>query len=112
MRIVILFGGGDAGGLIIGPNGVEPIPPFDPRVRVQLGATAALLKAAEQLADDELGSVLAEHAESLAKRTVRDVERDIAEIGPEGGIAFIDIDAVLWCGNEPPRIVPRGPVPR
>ncbi len=111
MRVVILFGGGDAGGLIIGPNGVKPIPPFDPRVRVKLRATLALLQASEQLADDELGSVLAEHAESLARRTVPEVEKDVGEVGPEGGVAFIDMDAILWCGNEPPRIIPRGPFP-
>ena len=42
MTKVILFGGGDAGGLIIGSNGVRPIPPFDPSIRLQLRGLSAL----------------------------------------------------------------------
>ena len=34
---VILFGGGDGGGLIIGPHGVRPIPPFDPGLHTLWG---------------------------------------------------------------------------
>jgi hypothetical protein len=43
MATVILFGGGDAGGIIISDKGVRGIPPFDPGVLLQLRGVSALV---------------------------------------------------------------------
>lgn len=63
MARVILFGGGDGGGLIIGPNGVRPIPPFDPVLLKQIKAISQLTQAI-QLADGTASRELA----SLTRR--------------------------------------------
>jgi len=40
--VLILFGGGDGGGIWIGPDGVHPIDPFGPAVVAALQAAAAV----------------------------------------------------------------------
>jgi len=42
MAKVILFGGGDGGGIIIGPEGIKPIPPWNPDMAHGLRAIASL----------------------------------------------------------------------
>ena len=40
---MILFGGGDGGGIIIDANGIHRIPPYDPGVLLQLKTASALV---------------------------------------------------------------------
>ena len=41
--MMILFGGGDGGGIVIDANGIHRIPPYDPGVLLQLKAVSALV---------------------------------------------------------------------
>lgn len=98
MQIVVLFGGGDAGGFIIGPNGIEPIPPFDPGVRLQLAAVSRL--AALQV--NELEKVTAE----LSEITLRKIEADFGELRRDTGLIYFDDDGGFWCGSTGRRPIP------
>jgi hypothetical protein len=74
MAKVILFGGGDGGGIIIGPDGVRPIPPWDPALRRQLRSISALLQAAQGLPDAEVRGELGELVNRLTNLSVTQVE--------------------------------------
>src|SRR4029078_2310639 len=41
--MMILFGGGDGGGIVIDAKGIHRIPPYDPGVLLQLKAASALV---------------------------------------------------------------------
>ena len=59
MAQLILFGGGDGGGLLIGSHGVRPVPPFNSDIRLQLHGVSALLNgkgATSQESVNEMGT--------------------------------------------------------
>ena len=41
--ILILFAGGDAGGFWLGPNGIEPVPPFEPKIASAIERTNTVM---------------------------------------------------------------------
>lgn len=110
MARVILFGGGDAGGLIIGPNGVRPIPPFDPGIRKQLKAVASLTQALA-------GGGVRERRElsalttKLANHVVGDVEAVIGTLDRDASLVYQDDGGGFTCGStgKPPIPFPWPP---
>jgi len=73
--ILVLFGGGDAGGFWIGPDGVHPIDPYGPAVVAALQAAAALTSsrlgiknaALRQSAQKTANEILAPHVDTIVK---------------------------------------------
>lgn len=98
MARLILFGGGDAGGILITANGVKPIPPYDPRLRLQLRAVAGLLHGSVGLPTNARHEM-----EGLAAKAAALVVSDLAATyGPLEGdhaVAFFDPDGGFTCGS-------------
>lgn len=97
---VILFGGGDGGGIRITPSGAEPIPPFNPALRLQLRALNALTRA-EQLMSEKEESVrlLSGVTTKLLGAVLTQVEALIGEIDGDNGLVYQDEDGGFTCGS-------------
>ena len=100
MAKLILFGGGDAGGILITPNGVKPIPPFDPLLRLRLRGLSLLLHGSTSLDANA-------HRESEGLTTkvshilVNDLQ-DVAGVGSLEGantVVYWDVDGGFTCGS-------------
>jgi hypothetical protein len=111
MAIVILFGGGDAGGLVIDATGVHPIPPFDPGLRNQLQAVAKLTAAAAGGSANPQRDRLIRLVSELAADVVGQVEREVGEIDANSGLIYTDDSGGFVCGStgRPPVPLPWPP---
>lgn len=111
MAMVILFGAGDGGGLLITVNGVRRIPPFDPSLRRRLRAVADLANSLPAGSDDPDANELRQLANKLANMTVGEVEGVVGELDPENGLIYLDDDGGFTCGStgRPPVPIPGRP---
>lgn len=109
--IVILFGGGDGGGLIIGPSGVQPIPPFDPALRNQLQSLAKLVYATRGVGPGTSRDRLMRLLNELSVEVVGAVELAIGELGNGGALIYTDDIGGFTCGStgKPPIPFPWPP---
>jgi hypothetical protein len=104
MARVILFGGGDGGGFIIGPNGIKPIPPWDPEISKGLQAIAGLSQAASH---SRHGSLFERTAEQLATELIPNLIEDGGELqGDDSAVLFAGFDGDFTCGSTGQRPVP------
>jgi hypothetical protein len=105
MAQVILFGGGDAGGLIITAHGIRRIPPFDPGLRLQLRGVSALTQASGQLQGDQDFSAL---VNKLAHHAVARVGAVVGVLDAENSLIFQDDAGGFSCGStgKPPIPLP------
>jgi hypothetical protein len=110
MARVILFGGGDGGGLIFGPNGVRPIPPFDPGLLKQIKAVAYLTQAL-QIGRTSTGRELGALTTKLANTVIGELEGVVGPLDKEGALVFQDEDGGFTCGStgKPPIPFPWPP---
>ncbi len=98
MAKLILFGGGDGGGLIIGPNGVRPIPPFDPVMRLQLRGLSALLNGIGRMSGNparEMGKLL----NQVSNLLVIEFEEIVGPLEGENSLVYQDEDGGFTCGS-------------
>ncbi|MBC8166481.1 MAG: hypothetical protein H7Y20_11495 [Bryobacteraceae bacterium] len=111
MAQVILFGGGDGGGIIIGPNGVRPIPPFDPAILLQLRGISAIAQAAYRMGADAPGD-LQPLVNKLTNIAIEQVEAQIGPLDSDHSIVYQDADGGFTCGStgKPPIPFPWPPV--
>jgi hypothetical protein len=111
MAMVILFGGGDAGGLFITSSGVRPIPPFDPSTLRELRGISSLVAAVNSRAADDDARELAQLVNRAANLAVARVEAVVGPLDEGVGIVFIDDDGGFFCGTtgRPPLPVPWPP---
>lgn len=111
MAQIILFGGGDGGGLIIGPNGVRPIPPFDPSLRLQLRGLSALLNGVKRMPEKpshEMGKLL----NKISNLLVEHLEAVVGRLEGENALIYQDDDGGFTCGStgKPPIPIPWPPL--
>jgi hypothetical protein len=112
MAQVILFGGGDAGGIIITEHGVRRIPPFDPGTRLQLRGLSALANAGRYAHGDaakELSGIVGR----LSSDVIGRVERIVGPLSGANSLVYDDPDGGFVCGStgQPPiPFPPRGTV--
>ncbi len=111
MKSVILFGGGDAGGLIITKHGVRPIPPFAPEVRFALKAAASMVNAVSATQSESTGKKIAKVATSLCNLSVELVEQVVGPLDENRAIVYQDEDGGFTCGStgKPPIPIPWPP---
>jgi hypothetical protein len=112
MAYVVLFGGGDAGGLILTEHGVKPIPPWNPFNLAVLRGLSSLVsaRAAAGKAGKELDAVI----DTLHRSVTEAATKDFGSLG-NGGLLFADGDEGVFCGSTGPvhvPIRPGGPGPR
>jgi hypothetical protein len=101
MAKLVLFGGGDGGGLIITEHGVRPIPPFDPLVRSQIKAVSQLMAAIK-----DQGNGISDHNELSALTTrlsnlaIQQVEAIIGTLDNEASLIVLNgDDEGFVCGT-------------
>jgi hypothetical protein len=92
---VILFGGGDGGGLRITDHGIERIPPFDPGILRQFKAVNALIR----VRSAELGHQVEKLATQMTDQLVANVQKTTGASG--GAIVFMDVEDGFVCGTGP-----------
>src|SRR5438128_2344103 len=98
--MLVLFGGGDAGGIYIGPDGkVHRIPPWNPEILAQLKAVKALTAAAAVVRDAALGKQIASLAEHISSTVIPQAAGIAGATQIDGGIAFFDPDGGFTCGT-------------
>ncbi len=115
MATVILFGGGDGGGLVIGPNGVRPIPPIDPAVLGQAQGLSRLVQAAAAAPGDDSRRELGQLVNKVANLLVPQVESIVGPLDGDQSLVYLDDVDGFVCGSTgrppiplpwPPRRVP------
>jgi hypothetical protein len=115
--MMILFGGGDGGGIWVDGEGhVHHIPPWSPDALRQLKAAVAVLSAADRLDDKKLAAELRGIGERLTTAAIPQVARAASQAGTEiGAVAFLDGDDGFVCGSTGKRPghfpIPHGPGP-
>ena len=111
MEQVILFGGGDGGGIRITEHGIEHIPPFDPALVSELRGISALTRAAELMRGQEGGRELGAVTGKLAQQAVGRVEAVVGSLDAHVSLVFQDADGGFVCGStgKPPIPFPKGP---
>ena len=105
--MLILFGGGDGGGIYVGPDGkVHRIPPWNPEIQVQLKAVSALA-ALEVVHDSGLAKEAAAFAERLSTKVIPQITKSAGavQVG-DTSIAFVDGDDGFVCGSTGKRPIP------
>lgn len=112
MRSVILFGGGDGGGLIITDKGVRPIPPFDPGIlRILKSASSMVNSLTTTSREGALKTKMAKLSASLANLAVEVVEEVVGELEGDQALIYQDDDGGFYCGStgKPPIPIPWPP---
>ncbi len=99
MGKIILFGGGDGGGLRIGPNGVEPIPPYNPAIRLQLRALHQLVQATNLVPKKVSSKLLTPIVSKLTSALLGQIEPITGEIDADNGLVYQDVDGGFTCGS-------------
>src|SRR4051812_35483375 len=110
MAYVILFGGGDAGGVILTQHGIKPIPPWNPLGLGQLRALNALVAARAAAGPRRSGKTLDGLIATLSQSVMEAANEDFGSLG-NGGIIFADDEEGVYCGTGGPVHVPirKGP---
>lgn len=98
MARVILFGGGDGGGLIITAGGVRPIPPFDPGIRLQLRGISALLNGVQKI-PDETAREMTTWLNRVSNLIVEQVEAAVGPLDEDNSLIYQDEDGGFSCGS-------------
>lgn len=96
---VILFGGGDGGGIIITSKGVKPIPPWDPAFRLQLRALNALVRAGSLMSKREHARLLGNVITKLSGAALTQLEALVGKIDADNGLIYQDEDGGFTCGS-------------
>ncbi len=111
MKIIILFGGGESGGLIVTENGVRPIPPFEPAIRRNLKSAAAMVNAVKEAPHEGTRQKMAKMATSLCNLAVEQIEEVVGPLDAERSLVFQDDDGGFTCGanGKPPIPLPWPP---
>lgn len=105
--MLILFGGGDGGGISVDGNGkVQRIPPWNPETMLQLKAVSALVGVAtvnEAAVTKEAGAL----AERLSTKVIPQLAKSAGttQLG-DNSIAFVDEDGGFVCGSTGKHPIP------
>jgi hypothetical protein len=110
MAYVVLFGGGDAGGVILTEHGIKPIPPWTPLGLGQLRALNGLVAARAAAGPRKAGKGLDGLIDTLSRAVMDAASADFGSLG-KGGILFADEEDAVYCGTKGPVHVPIRPTP-
>jgi len=113
MAQVIIFGGGDAGGIIITEHGVRRIPPWDPGVLLQLRGVSALAQSTLFARPEQIGQEFSSLLNKLSNFVVGRIEGIVDQLDATNSIVYQDDDGGFVCGStgKPPIPFPKnGPL--
>jgi hypothetical protein len=98
-QTVVLFEGGDGGGILISHRGIRPVPAFDSGLRQTLKAVSILLKAIALTSDKAFGRRLSKQAVGLCNLAVGQVEEILGPLNPDRAIVYQCDDGGFACGS-------------
>lgn len=103
-QTVVLFDGGDNGGILISGRGVRPIPAFDPGLRRTLKSVSMLLEAIGLTRDQASARKLSKQAVGLCNLAIEQVEEVLGPLNPDRAIVYQSGDGGFACGalGKPP----------
>jgi hypothetical protein len=112
MYVVVLFGGGDAGGIIITPTGIKRIPPWDPEIRLKAADLSHVVNAGRLSPSVRRTSASLER--KLVKAVTAGIADQVARVAPElegtqGLVASFDPDGGFVCGSTGRKPIPMPP---
>jgi hypothetical protein len=109
--MLVLFGGGDGGGISIDANGVHRIPPWTPDVLAELKAVSALVNVAT-IHDVNVTKEAVALADRLSTKIIPQIMKTAGagQLG-ENSIAFVDEDGGFVCGSTGKHPIPIPPKP-
>jgi hypothetical protein len=114
MAQLILFEGGDGGGIFIGERGVRPIPPLNPDILLQLRGLSTLLNGRHGTPPEsvhEMGAL----SNRLSNLIFAEVEGIVGPLEGENSLVYQSGQGGFYCGSTgkppiafpwPPRIAP------
>lgn len=105
MAYVILFGGNDAGGVILTEHGIKPIPPWNPFFVEQLRALSALVSAKASAGPRRPAKSIDSVIDTLSRAVNDAATAEFGSLG-NGGILFADGEDGVYCGPTGPVHVP------
>jgi len=107
--MMILFGGGDGGGIVIDATGVHRIPPYSPDFLRQLKAASALVSL-NTLRNVNLTKEATAIAEQLTSAVIPQIAKTAGTTNlGDNSIAFVDDDGGFVCGSTGKRPLPIPP---
>jgi len=107
--MLILFGGGDGGGISIDATGIHRIPPWTPDVLVQLKTVSALV-GVNALHDAALTKEAGAIADRISTKVIPQITKTAGATGlGDNSIAFIDDDGGFVCGSTGKHPIPIPP---
>jgi hypothetical protein len=89
-NLIILFGGGDGGGIRFTAHGIVKIPPFDPELLRELQAVNELVRIGD-------GKEFGEVAARLSSNALARISQSTGT--PGASVVFADGDDIIYCGN-------------
>ncbi len=106
--MLILFGGGDGGGIYVDANGrIHRIPPWTPDVLAQLKAVNEVLRASRYAAAKPMAGEMHAFAEKLTTMLVPHIVRQSGvDMGGGGSVVFLDEGDGFTCGSTGQRPFP------
>ncbi len=109
MAHIILFGGGDGGGIIITAHGVRRIPPFDPALLAQLRGVSLLVNSIDNDGDKVSQGELRSITTKAANYIVEQIEGIFGPLDKNSSIVFDDPEGGFTCGStgKPPIPIPQ-----
>jgi hypothetical protein len=105
MAYVVLFDGGDAGGVILTEHGVKPVPPWEPFWLAELRALAGLVAAQASARSRSAAGEFAPQIAALNRSVLEAATRDFGSLG-NGGILFAGGSDGVYCGSTGPVHIP------
>jgi hypothetical protein len=105
MAYVVLFDGGDAGGVILTEHGVKPVPSWAPFWLAELRALAALVSAQARTRSRSAAKELDPQIARLNCAVMEAATRDFGSLG-NGGILFAGDAEGVYCGATGPVHIP------
>ncbi len=98
MAQIILFGGGDGGGIIITAEGVRPIPPFDPGLRLQLRGLSGLINGFRRVSAKP-GNEMLTLINRISNLIIEQVEAVVGPLNGNNALIYQDDDGGFSCGS-------------
>ena len=96
MAYVVLFGGGDAGGVILTEHGIKPIPPWNALYLGQLKALSGLVSARAAAGPRRADKALDGLIDTLGRMVMDAAVQAFGSLG-SGGLLFSDGDEGVYC---------------
>jgi hypothetical protein len=104
MTKVVIFGGGNKGGIIITSTGVRPIPPFEPGVLLQLRGLGQLIHSLEKITSENMRRKISPLINNLSMLVMEEVEEIVGQLEGEHSLIYQDDYGGFSCGStgQPP----------